>query len=1073
MTLTRFQDLTLRRKLVLITFIASGVALLLAGAGFVLNDFLSAREGALRAVRIRARIISDACSPGLALKVTSLLDDQFRALEGDTHILSATVFKREGSVFSEYVARGHEAVFQRPASEGEGARWLADRLVLHYPIVTQRGVIGVVAIQRETSDLKERFHRNTAAVSGLVLIALVVAFLLAARLERLVSGPILHLARTANLVAERKDYSIRAERFGQDETGHLAERFNEMLGQIQARDGELQRVRASLEQRVVERTAELSSANTQLKQQIAERELAQQEQQKFVALVENSQDFIGMATMDGRVLYVNHAGRTLVGLDNGEGAAGRNVEEFHTPESLVKHREVILPALVTAGSWEGESQFRHFKTGRTIVLHRSIFVVRHPATGEPFCVATVSRDITERKRHERRDAVLAALGQKLSTTSTPKEAGRTILESAQELIGWDAGSIDLIAIEANLSREILNCDTIGGRRVEVASASNGGDLTPFQRRVMTEGARMILRDKPAFEPGALAPFGDRSRPSASLLFVPIRHGLRKVGVLTIQSYTRDAYRDEDLATLQSLADLCGGALERIQTEAALRQSEERFARAFRASPVSIGISTLTEGRFIDVNDTFLRLFKFRRDDVIGHTSTELKLWVKPEERTRLVAELRARRSVRDFECQFRTRTGEPRDTLVFVELIELGSEPCLLFLTHDITERLSLETQLRHSQKMDAIGQLAAGVAHDFNNILTIIQGHVSLLLLNQELPPKMAASLSEVNLASERAANLTRQLLTFSRKQVLQPRYLDLSKVVLNATNMLHRLLGEDVSLQVNCAPQLPHIHADTGMMEQVLINLAVNSRDAMPRGGRLEIATELVDVDAAHATQNPEARTGLFACLRATDTGCGMSATTLSRIFEPFFTTKEVGKGTGLGLATVYGIVKQHAGWIEVRSELGKGTTFCIFLPISPKPPGTTSDTAVFEATRGGTETILFVEDEPALRDMVRSILQLFGYTVIAATHGGDALTLWRQHGAHIHLLLTDMVMPEGMSGFDLAAELRQDNPGLRVVFTSGYSVDLFDSRQELKEGLNFIAKPYQPNALARTVRACLDAR
>ncbi len=389
----------------------------------------------------------------------------------------------------------------------------------------------------------------------------------------------------------------------------------------------------------------------------------------------------------------------------------------------------------------------------------------------------------------------------------------------------------------------------------------------------------------------------------------------------------------------------------------------------------------------------------------------------------------------------------------------------------EITERLSLEAQLRQATKMESIGQLAAGVAHDFNNILTIVQGHSGLMLSAADLPKELTDSARQISAAAVRAANLTRQLLMFSRRQILQPQLLDLNEVISNVSKMLRTLLGEPVVLRRNLAPDLPAIYADPGMLEQVLVNLAVKARDAMPKGGDLVVSTTAVKITGEYVQQCPEARPGRFVCLSVTDVGIGMDAKTLSRIFEPFFTTKEMGKGTGLGLATVYGIVKQHRGWVEVQSELGKGTTFNVFLPVNSKAP-LKSESAAAKKAPGGDETILVVEDEAALRDLVQEVLKKKGYRVLGAASGVRALRIWEQHGEEIDLLLTDMMMPEGLSGWELAARILAERPKTKVIYTSGYSLEVVNPSFEIKEGLNYLQKPYQPETLAQTVRACLDS-
>jgi two-component system, cell cycle sensor histidine kinase and response regulator CckA len=390
----------------------------------------------------------------------------------------------------------------------------------------------------------------------------------------------------------------------------------------------------------------------------------------------------------------------------------------------------------------------------------------------------------------------------------------------------------------------------------------------------------------------------------------------------------------------------------------------------------------------------------------------------------------------------------------------------------DITERLNLEAQLRHSVKMEAVGQLAAGVAHDFNNILTIIQGHAELLTQTPGLGSTCENSARQIGSAAERASQLINRLLMFSRKQVMQQRHVNLNEIIEHISPMLHGLVGEHVAFEFHAAPDLPALSVDVGMMEQVVVNLVINARDAMRQGGRLVLTTSRQVLAAEASVLNPDGRPGQFVCLTVADTGCGMNAETLSHMFEPFFTTKETGQGTGLGLATVYGIIKQHHGWVLVESRVAQGSTFTIFLPgvleaSTPPPEETPSAMAL------GHETILVVEDEPALRDLVVNILELCGYRIFQAGNGPEALKVWGEHKEKIELLLTDMVMPQGMSGGQLAERLQADDPGLKVIYTSGYSPGMAGKDIALLEGFNFLAKPYSPRRLAHLVRECLDGK
>ena len=510
---------------------------------------------------------------------------------------------------------------------------------------------------------------------------------------------------------------------------------------------------------------------------------------------------------------------------------------------------------------------------------------------------------------------------------------------------------------------------------------------------------------------------------------------------------------------------------RAITESALRQSEERLKLALSSSHMGVwewdakANSVFCSPECCEIfgedslSGDYNVLFKYLpEEDAAGVKSAFLEALTSQTDHSAEFRIVRPDGVVRWISNQGRATYGKD------------GRPARMIGTTQDITDRKQLEEQYRQSQKMEAIGQLASGVAHDFNNLLTVIQGNASMLTTREVDQAELHDHVEQIIQASERAAGLTRQLLLFSRKQIMQPTNLDLNEVTGNMTRMLQRIVGEDIALQADYAQGLPPIHADPGMIEQILLNLAVNSRDAMPTGGRLTISTSTEVLDETQAKQHRETAPGTYACLSVSDTGCGIPPEILPRIFEPFFTTKEVGKGTGLGLATVYGIVRQHRGSISIESVPGQGTTFRIYFPetrsSAPKavvPSGGT----LFD----GTETILLVEDEPALKMIVARVLAQCGYTVLTAISGVKALEVWREHHEKIHLLMTDMVMPGGVSGRELATRLTTDKPGLKVIYTSGYSAELAGKGLALHEGVNFLQKPWGMKRLKRTVREALD--
>jgi len=400
-------------------------------------------------------------------------------------------------------------------------------------------------------------------------------------------------------------------------------------------------------------------------------------------------------------------------------------------------------------------------------------------------------------------------------------------------------------------------------------------------------------------------------------------------------------------------------------------------------------------------------------------------------------------------------------------------------LQQEVTERKQAQRALQEShefilrqERQAAVGQLAAGLAHEFNNIMTIIQGHASLLMDNPNLDEESVKSLAHITEGIERVAKLIRQMLAFSSKQVMQQKPLDVRETLGLTSDMLRRLLGEHAVLSFEFAPRLPQILADPEMFQQILVNLVVNARDAMSSGGQLTIRASEVSFAAADISAKSERKAGRFVRLSVTDTGSGMDTEIINHLFEPFFTTKEVGKGTGLGLATVRGMVSQHQGWIEVQSKLGRGTTFDIYFPATDQTPEPPADEASLPEVRGGKETVLVVEDEFVLRELLRELLSIHGYRVLEAADGLEALDVWEANRENVDLLLTDISMPRGLSGHDLAEKLRKEDPRLPVVFSSGYTREMLESNGDASQGAFYLSKPYNPSQLAQVVRLALDS-
>ena len=515
-----------------------------------------------------------------------------------------------------------------------------------------------------------------------------------------------------------------------------------------------------------------------------------------------------------------------------------------------------------------------------------------------------------------------------------------------------------------------------------------------------------------------------------------------------------------------------------RSEAALQDAVEKFAKAFQSSPDTLVMSRLTDGAIVEVNEVFVGLTGYSREEALGRTTIDLGLWADPQDRDTYLAGIRGGGSVRDQPAQFHKKDGTLLDALVSGEIISHGEKLVALTTIRDVTERkraeedrTTLEAQLRQSQKMEAIGRLAGGVAHDFNNMLGVILGYADMALRKLNPIDPLGRNLAAIRDAAQRSADLTQQLLAFSRQQVIAPRVIDLNERLKGMERLLQRVIGEDIALEFRLARDAWPVSMDPTQVDQVLANLAVNSRDAMRDGGKLVVETANVTLDAAYCRRHAGARPGEHVRLAVSDTGSGMDERTRERAFEPFFTTKAEGKGTGLGLATVYGVVKQNEGFIDLYSELGHGTTMKLYLPRAREEELAREASESIKVPARGHETVLLVEDEGQLREIAAEMLEELGYTVLVAATPGDALALCEKHAGEIDLLFTDVVMPN-MNGRELAGRVQAMRPRIRTLFTSGYTADTIAHRGVLDPGIWFLEKPFSMDSLARKVREVLAA-
>ena len=558
-------------------------------------------------------------------------------------------------------------------------------------------------------------------------------------------------------------------------------------------------------------------------------------------------------------------------------------------------------------------------------------------------------------------------------------------------------------------------------------------------------------------------------PSLDWLGVPLKANQRTIGVLVVQTYTAGVrFGETEQHILQFVSTQVARAIERKRADEQLQASERKYRLLFDSNPEPMWVSDRETLRFLAVNQAAVNRYGYSQEEFLTMTTADIRA---PAEPGRAAAGVVPPTTLPSYAREaHRRKDGSVLDVEVAADEIEFGGRPAYLTLARDLTERRHLEDQLRQSQKMEAVGRLAGGIAHDFNNLLTAILGNCQLLERQLTAPEQemLRQDVVEVRRAGERAASLTQQLLAFSRKQVLRAIAVDVNVVVADIDKMLRRMIGEDIDLVTVLRSGVAPVKADPNQLEQVVLNLAINARDAMPHGGRLTIETANIELDDSYARQHLPATPGHYVLLAVSDTGHGMDEETKAHLFEPFFTTKGVGKGTGLGLATVYGIVKQFAGYIWVYSERGHGTTFKIYLPQAEGAREPAAPPA--PAPRGGSETVLLVEDEEAVRTLAQKVLRARGYTVLEAGTGHEALAFRERHKGPIDLLLTDVIMP-GMNGRELAEELAPSYRGIRVLYMSGYTDDAVLRHGVLEEGTAYIQKPFTPDALAQRVRDVLD--
>ncbi len=798
-----------------------------------------------------------------------------------------------------------------------------------------------------------------------------------------------------------------------------------------------------------------------------EKEL-EESQQRFTAAFHASPSLMAVTRLaDGMILEVNEAYSHLLGWTREE-SIGKTTDAlgiWGDPED----RASFAAKLKELGEVKSFETRLRCKDGTLISCLD--YARAFEFAGER-CVLSVVYDITQRKLAEeklrQRNRELALVNRIIAATSSEQDVVTVLNIACRELaLAFDAprASVALVDDDQSSATVVAEFRARDGPSALKATFSLVGN--PVFQLMAVEKQPLVSEDAindPRIE---LARETLRRLGVKSQVAWPLFVGNEPAGALVLATFQRRTFTADEVRLGSTVARELSALLEKVR----LAEAHRRLTAAIEQSSESI-IMTDVHGRIVYVNPAFERLAGYLRSEVLGQNPRILN---SGQQDLSVYRELWAR--ITAGEEWHGRLVNKRKDGSLYTEDVVItpvrdasGTIANFVAIKRDITRELRLEEQFLQAQKMEAFGQLAGGVAHDFNNILAVMLMHLNLMQLEEEdLSAKTRSSLKELEDDARRAANLTRQLLMFSRRQVMQKQRVDLGQILSSLLKMLRRILGEDIRfVRTEAEAPLP-IEADPGMIEQVIMNLCVNARDAMPQGGQLTLGTELV-VREGKAGTDPR-RTGRFACLSVSDTGCGIDPATMKRIFEPFFTTKAVGKGTGLGLATVHGIVDQHHGWVEVESAPGKGTTFRVFLPAAG-PAGSATDAAGPAGVRGGTEAILLVEDEAAVRELAAECLSHHGYQVVAVPNGVEALLKWEEHEHGFDLLLTDMIMPEGVSGLALAEQLARAKDSLKVIVTSGYSAELKASTSPFGGKLTYLAKPFDVPQLLRVVRECLDS-
>jgi PAS domain S-box-containing protein len=778
--------------------------------------------------------------------------------------------------------------------------------------------------------------------------------------------------------------------------------------------------------------------------------------QQLAILLDSAQELIAILGPDGTVQFANATFQNVLGYRMDE-LLGRSIHAIVHAVDVEGLREKLKEVAATAGGSVTERCRFRCRDGSWRWIR---FTCRNRLEEPQFeGILFYANDVTDLHRMESERAVNSEVVHALNETSNLDQLLKRIHDSLKTVLPAENCFVAL----HNPDNETFYFPFLADEY----------DTAPPPQKVGRSCTAYVFRTGrasliPQTEFDRLVAIGEVElvgSPSPSWLGVPLKTPTATIGVLVVQHYQNPtAYDQRDLEFLESVGGHIALAIERRRAEDELRKNESMLRLLFEHNPLPTWLYEIESLNFLKVNQAATELYGYNVEEFERMGVLDIRPEGQRERALTYLKELEADAEEHEFWLH-QAKDGRAFEVETISHELKYAGKRVRLVVAQDISERRQLEGQLRQAQKMEAVGRLAGGVAHDFNNLLMVIKGHTELLLSALEPSEQITRKIEQIDRSADRATALTRQLLAFSRMQVLQPQVINLNSVVEEMGKLLPRLIGEDIELMIRTDEDLGTVRADASQMEQVIMNLAVNARDAMPNGGKLVIETTNVELDHSYMTSHPLMKPGPYIQLVVTDSGTGMDAETQAHIFEPFFTTKEKGKGTGLGLATVYGIVKQSGGFIWVYSEIGKGTSFKIYLPRLDQAedrPGISNSSGELPT---GTETVLLSEDEQDVREIAREFLESGGYKVIEAKDGTEAVQLAKQHRGKIQLLVTDMVMP-GMTGQELAVKLQSEYPGLCVVFMSGYSEHAATEMAHADPSVRLLTKPFSRAAILRTV-------